>query len=70
MIAAKGFRTFIEVNSLFVIERLIAIINLILYKAIIGLLISYACPAWEFATDTHLLKLQHLQNEFVRNVSK
>jgi hypothetical protein len=24
---------------------------------------TYACPAWEFAADTHLLKLQHLQNK-------
>ena len=24
---------------------------------------TYACPAWEFATATYLLKLQHLQNK-------
>jgi len=24
--------------------------------------ITYACPAWEFAADSRLLKLQHLQN--------
>jgi hypothetical protein len=24
--------------------------------------ITYACPAWEFAADTYLLKLQRLQN--------
>jgi hypothetical protein len=23
---------------------------------------AYACPAWEFAADAYLLKLQHLQN--------
>jgi hypothetical protein len=23
---------------------------------------TYACPAWEFAADSHLLKLQRLQN--------
>jgi hypothetical protein len=23
---------------------------------------SYACPAWDFAADTHLMKLQRLQN--------
>jgi hypothetical protein len=27
---------------------------------------TYACPAWEFATDTHLLKLQRLQNKVLR----
>jgi len=24
---------------------------------------TYACPAWEFAADSHLLKLQRLQNK-------
>jgi hypothetical protein len=24
---------------------------------------TYACPAWEFAADSHLLKLQCLQNK-------
>jgi hypothetical protein len=24
---------------------------------------TYACPAWEFAADNHLLKLQWLQNK-------
>jgi hypothetical protein len=24
---------------------------------------TYACPAWEFASGCHLLKLQHLQNK-------
>jgi hypothetical protein len=24
---------------------------------------TYACPAWEFAAETHLLKLQRLQNK-------
>jgi hypothetical protein len=24
---------------------------------------TYACPAWEFAADTHRLKLQRLQNK-------
>jgi hypothetical protein len=27
---------------------------------------SYACPAWEFAADTHLLKLQRLQYKVLR----
>jgi hypothetical protein len=29
---------------------------------------TYACPAWEFATDTHLLKLQRLRNKVVRTI--
>jgi hypothetical protein len=27
-----------------------------------------ACPAWEFAADNHLLKLQRLQNKVLRNI--
>jgi hypothetical protein len=27
---------------------------------------TYASPAWEFAADTHLLKLQRLQNKVLR----
>jgi hypothetical protein len=29
--------------------------------------LTYACPAWDFAADTHLLKLQRLQNRFLRS---
>jgi hypothetical protein len=31
---------------------------------------TYACPAWELAADTYLLKLQRLQNKVLRNVGK
>jgi hypothetical protein len=27
---------------------------------------TYACPTWESAADTHLLKLQRLQNKVLR----
>jgi hypothetical protein len=27
---------------------------------------NYACPAWEFAADNHLLKLQRLKNNVLR----
>jgi hypothetical protein len=27
---------------------------------------TYACPAWEFVTECHLLKLQSLQNKVLR----
>jgi hypothetical protein len=27
---------------------------------------TYACPTWDFAEDTHLMKLQHLQNKVLR----
>jgi hypothetical protein len=29
---------------------------------------TYACPAWEFAADTHLLKLQRQQNKVLRTI--
>jgi hypothetical protein len=29
---------------------------------------TYACPAWELASDTHLLKLQCLQNKVLRTI--
>jgi hypothetical protein len=28
----------------------------------------YASPAWESAADTHLMKLQRLQNKLLRNI--
>jgi hypothetical protein len=27
-----------------------------------------ACPAWEFAAESHLLKLQRLQNKVLRTI--
>jgi hypothetical protein len=29
---------------------------------------TYACPSWELAVDTHLLKLQRNQNKFLRSI--
>jgi hypothetical protein len=29
---------------------------------------TYASPAWEFVADTHLLKLQRLQNKVLRTI--
>jgi hypothetical protein len=28
----------------------------------------YACPAWEFSAENHLLKLQRLQNKVLRTI--
>jgi hypothetical protein len=36
------------------------------HKALISSVMTYACLAWEFATDTHLIKLQRLQNKILR----
>jgi hypothetical protein len=29
---------------------------------------TYACPAWEFAAECHLLKLQRLQNNVLHTI--
>jgi hypothetical protein len=39
-----------------------------LHKALIRSVITYACPAWEFAADTRLHKLKRLQNEVLRTI--
>jgi hypothetical protein len=70
VIEAKAFRTFIRLQSLFKSERLSANIKLTLHKAPIRLVISYFCPVWEFAADSHLLKMQRLQNKIFRINSK
>jgi hypothetical protein len=62
MIEAKAFRTFIRVYSLFKSERLCINIKLTLHEALIRSAMTYASPAWESAAETHLIKLQHLQN--------
>jgi hypothetical protein len=65
-IETKAFRTFIRLYSLFKSERLNANIKLTLLKAVIRFVMTYACPAWEFAAESHLLKLQRLQNRVLR----
>jgi hypothetical protein len=67
MIEAKAFRTFIRIYSLLKSERLSASIKLTLHKALIRSVMTYACPAWEFAAECHLLKLR-LQNKVLRTI--
>jgi hypothetical protein len=62
MTEAKAFRTFNRVYSLFKGEGLGVNIKLALHKALIRSVMGYACPSWKFAVDTHLLKVQRLQN--------
>jgi hypothetical protein len=38
-------------------------IKLALHKALIKSITIYACPAWQYAADSHLLKLQSLKNK-------
>jgi hypothetical protein len=68
MIEAKAFSTFIRIYFLFKSERLSANIKLTLHKALIRSAMTYACPIWDFAADTHLMKLQRLQNKVLRTI--
>jgi hypothetical protein len=68
MIEAKAFRTFIRIYSLLKSERLSSNIKLTFHKALIRSIMNYACPAWEFAADDHLLKLQRLQNKVLHTI--
>jgi hypothetical protein len=61
MIEAKAFRSFIRVYSLWKSESVGANIKLTLHKTLIRSVIPYACPAWEFAADTHLLEYTKLR---------
>jgi hypothetical protein len=70
MIKAEAFRTFIRVYSLFRSERLSANIKLTNHEALIRSVMTCACSAWEFAADTHFLKLQRLQNKVLHTVGK
>jgi hypothetical protein len=47
-------------------ERLSANIKLTLHKALISSVMTYACPTWELAANTYLLKLQRLRNKALR----
>jgi hypothetical protein len=65
MIEAKAFRTVIRICSPLKSERLSANIKLTLHKTLIRSVMTYACPAWELAAGTYLLKLHPLQNKIL-----
>jgi hypothetical protein len=60
VIADNAFGVFTAVHYLFSNKRLINHMKLTLHKAFITPILSYACSAWEFSADTHLLKLLRL----------
>jgi hypothetical protein len=68
MIEAKAFRTFIRIFSLLKSERLSANIKLLLHKALIRSVMTYANPALQSAADSHLIKLPPLQNKIFRTI--
>jgi hypothetical protein len=63
MIETNTFTTFIRIYSLFKNEHLSASVQLTLHKALIRSVMTYACPTWELAADTCVLKLKCLQNK-------
>jgi hypothetical protein len=44
-------------------------VSVIVYRALIRSIMTYACPTWEFPADTHLMKLQCLENRVLRAIS-
>jgi hypothetical protein len=64
---AKALCTYLRTYSLFKSKHLSTNIKLTLYKALIRLVMTYACPTWNYAVDAHLLKLQYLQNSSPHN---
>jgi hypothetical protein len=67
-IAAKALGKYIRTHSILKSKHLNANIILIVYRALIRSIMTYACPTWEFAADTHLMKLQRLQNRVLRPI--
>jgi hypothetical protein len=65
-IANKALRTFIQLYSLLKSDKLSIKTKMTLYKALIRSKMTYACPAWESAAVTHLMKLQRRQNKVLR----
>jgi hypothetical protein len=68
MFEAKAFRTFISIYSILKSVRLSANIKLTLHKPLIRSVMTYACPSWELATHTYLLKFQRLQNKVFHTI--
>jgi hypothetical protein len=54
--------------SLFKSERLSANVKLNLHTELIRSVMTYACPPWELAAASYLLKLQRLQNKILRTI--
>jgi hypothetical protein len=63
---AKALRTYVRAQSLLKNVRLSTNIKLMLYKALIRSVMTFACPILEYVVNVHLLKLQCLQNIVLR----
>jgi hypothetical protein len=67
------WRLHIEITAakalgIFKSKHLSAHIKLLVYRALMRSIMTYACPTWGFAADTHLTKLQRLQNRVLRAI--
>jgi hypothetical protein len=62
----KALQTLGQIYPLLKSEKLGNKTKLTLYKALIRSKMTYACPTWESAADTHLIKLQRLQKRVLR----
>jgi hypothetical protein len=66
LVVTKALRTFVQIYILMKSERLSIKSKMTLYKALIRLKMTYACPAWEPTAETHFMKMQRLQNKILR----
>jgi hypothetical protein len=69
-IVAKALGKYVRTYFLFRGGCLSTNIKFTLYKALIRSVMTQACPTWEYAADTQLLKLQRLQNIVLSAVGK
>jgi hypothetical protein len=66
--SAKALGTYMRSYSIFKSKHMSANIKLIVYRALIRSIVTYAYPTWESAAVTHLMKLQRLQNRVLRAI--
>jgi len=59
---------FISIYHNFKSERIKGQYTIQLYQVLIRSIMTYPCPAWEFAVDSNVLKLQCLQNKVLRTI--
>jgi hypothetical protein len=62
-IATKALLIFFSIYPILKSERLSVGAKLITYKELIRSMLTYACPAWKFAAESCLLKLQRLKKQ-------
>jgi len=67
-IIAEAFITFIHAFPFFKSRQLSTNHKLTLHKALVWLVMTYACPVWEFTAGTYLSKLQSLQNKVLHTM--